>query len=260
MITITNLSKSFQLSRQQKKEMGNAQHGDTVHAVKNISLTCQPGRVFTLLGPNGAGKTTTLRMIATILKPTSGSIVVNGYDTVANGKEVRQNLGFLTGSTGLYDRLTPDETINYFGRLNGMDETTLQRRKKELFDLLGIHEFAHRRVGKFSTGMKQKVSIARTMIYDPQVVVFDEPTSGLDVIAAKSIIELIRQCKRDNKTVILSTHIMSEVNMLADDLAIIYRGDLIYNGLFTDFKQGMREATLEDEFIRMAQEHEPATI
>ena len=233
MITITNLSKSFQLSRQQKKEMGNAQHGDTVHAVKNISLTCQPGRVFTLLGPNGAGKTTTLRMIATILKPTSGSIVVNGYDTVANGKEVRQNLGFLT---------------------------TLQRRKKELFDLLGIHEFAHRRVGKFSTGMKQKVSIARTMIHDPQVVVFDEPTSGLDVIAAKSIIELIRQCKRDNKTVILSTHIMSEVNMLADDLAIIYRGDLIYNGLFTDFKQGMREATLEDEFIRMAQEHEPATI
>jgi len=141
-----------------------------------------------------------------------------------------------------------------------MDEVTLKRRKKELFDLLGINEFAHRRVGKFSTGMKQKVSIARTMIHDPQVVVFDEPTSGLDVIAAKSIIELIRQCKRENKTIILSTHIMSEVNMLADDLAIIYKGDLIYNGLFEDFKKGMRENTLEDEFIRMAQEHEPATI
>lgn len=98
------------------------------------------------------------------------------------------------------------------------------------------------------------------MIHDPQVVVFDEPTSGLDVIAAKSIIELIRQCKRENKTIILSTHIMSEVNMLADDLAIIYKGDLIYNGLFEDFKKGMREITLEDEFIRMAQEHEPATI
>ena len=140
-----------------------------------------------------------------------------------------------------------------------MDEKTLQDRKKYLFDLLGINEFADRRVGKFSTGMKQKVSIARTMIHDPQVVVFDEPTSGLDVIAAKSIIELIRQCKKDNKTVIFSTHIMSEVNMLADDLAIIYKGDLIYNGLFTDFKAGMRETTLEDEFIRIAQEHENVT-
>jgi len=256
MITITNLSKSFKLSRQQKKEMRNVPQGDIVHAVNNINLTCMPGRVFTLLGPNGAGKTTTLRLIATILKPTSGNIVVNGFDTVKNGMEVRKSLGFLTGSTGLYDRLTPDETINYFGRLNGMDESTLQRRKKELFDLLGVTEFAHRRVGKFSTGMKQKVSIVRTMIHDPQVVVFDEPTSGLDVIAAKSIIELIRQCKRDNKTIILSTHIMSEVNMLSDDLAIIHRGDLVYNGLFADFKNNMKESTLEDEFIRIALEHE----
>lgn len=256
MITITNLSKSFKLSRQQKKERGNLPQGDIVHAVNNISLNCLPGRVFTLLGPNGAGKTTTLRMIATILKPTSGNIVVNGFDTVTHGMDVRKSLGFLTGSTGLYDRLTPDETINYFGRLNGMDESTLQRRKKELFDLLGVTEFAHRRVGKFSTGMKQKVSIVRTMIHDPQVVVFDEPTSGLDVIAAKSIIELIRQCKRDNKTVILSTHIMSEVNMLSDDLAIIHRGDLVYNGLFADFKNNMQEDTLEDEFIRIALEHE----
>lgn len=259
MITITNLSKSFKLSKQQKKEMGNPQQGDTVHAVNNISLTCKPGRVFTLLGPNGAGKTTTLRMIATILKPTSGNIVVNGFDSVTHGMEVRKNLGFLTGSTGLYDRLTPDETINYFGRLNGMDETTLQRRKKELFGLLGITEFANRRVGKFSTGMKQKVSIVRTIIHDPQVIVFDEPTSGLDVIAAKNIIELIRQCKRDNKTVILSTHIMSEVNMLADDLAIIHRGDLVYNGLFEDFKNNMQESTLEDEFIRIALSHETVT-
>lgn len=256
MITITNLSKSFKLSRQQKKEMGKEHQGDIVHAVKDISFNCLPGRVFTLLGPNGAGKTTTLRMIATILKPTSGNIVVNGFDTVTHGSDVRKNLGFLTGSTGLYDRLTPDETINYFGRLNGMDESTLKRRKKELFDLLGITEYAHRRVGKFSTGMKQKVSIVRTMIHDPQVIVFDEPTSGLDVIAAKSIIELIRQCKRDNKTVILSTHIMSEVNMLSDDLAIIHRGDLVYNGLFNDFKSNMQESTLEDEFIRIALEHE----
>ncbi len=256
MIEILDLSKTFSLSRQQRKEMGTEFKGTTVDAVNHVSFACKPGRIFTLLGPNGAGKTTTLRMIATILKPSQGYIRVCGYDTVQQGVEVRKRLGFLTGSTGLYDRLTPDETINYFGRLNGMEEGNLQKRKKELFDLLGIHDFAHRRIGKFSTGMKQKVSIARTMIHDPEVVVFDEPTSGLDVIAAKSIIELIRDCKKQMKTVIFSTHIMSEVNMLADDLAIIHRGDLIYNGLYADFKREMRELTLEDEFIRIAQEHD----
>lgn len=256
MIEIKDLSKTFALSKQQKKEMGTEFKGTTVDAVKNVSFTCHPGRVFTLLGPNGAGKTTVLRMIATILKPTKGSITVGGFDTVADGMEVRKRLGFLTGSTGLYDRLTPDETINYFGRLNGMEDAIIQKRKKELFDLLGINDFAHRRVGKFSTGMKQKVSIARTMIHDPDVVVFDEPTSGLDVIAAKSIIELIRDCRKQGKTVILSTHIMSEVNMLADDFAIMHRGDLIYNGFFMDFKNGMQEKTLEDEFIRLAAEHD----
>lgn len=256
MIEVQHISKTFTLSKQQRKELGNTNTGSTVHAVRDVSFSCAPGRVFTLLGPNGAGKTTTLRMIATILKPSSGHIIVDGHDTVTHGTQVRRSLGFLTGSTGLYDRLTPNETVDYFGRLNGMDEKSIRERKKYLFDLLGIHSFADRRVGKFSTGMKQKVSIARTMIHDPQVVVFDEPTSGLDVIAAKSIIELIRQCKKDNKTVIFSTHIMSEVNMLADDLAIIHKGDLIYNGLFNDFKAGMRESTLEDEFIRIALEHE----
>lgn len=256
MIEINNLSKTFNLSRSQRKEMGAEFSGTAVHAVKNVSFSCKPGRIFTLLGPNGAGKTTTLRMIATILKPTGGTINVAGFDTIKQGVEVRKRLGFLTGSTGLYDRLTPHELINYFGRLNHMDKTILEKRKKELFEFLGIDEFAHRRIGKFSTGMKQKVSIARTMIHDPEVVVFDEPTSGLDVITAKSIIELIRNCKMQNKTVIFSTHIMSEVNMLADELAIIHKGDLIYNGLFSDFQKSMQEPTLEDEFIRIATQHE----
>jgi len=259
MIEISNLSKTFALSKAQRKEMGSDFKGKTVDAVKNISFNCQPGRVFTLLGPNGAGKTTTLRMIATILKPSAGNISVAGFDTVTHGIEVRRRLGFLTGSTGLYDRLTPHEVINYFGRLNNMEPAILEKRKNELFDLLGVHEFANRRIGKFSTGMKQKVSIVRTMIHDPEVVVFDEPTAGLDVITAKSIIELIRNCRAQQKTVIFSTHIMSEVNMLADDLAIIHKGDLVYNGLFTTFKSSMQEATLEDEFIRIATEHEMKT-
>lgn len=260
MIEIQNISKTFSLSKKQQKEMGSEWKGTTVDAVKEVSFSCKPGRIFTLLGPNGAGKTTTLRMIATILKPSAGTITVAGYDTVKAGVEVRKRLGFLTGATGLYDRLTPHETIDYFGRLNGMTEEKIRERKKDLFDLLGIHAFANRRVGKFSTGMKQKVSIARTMIHDPEIIVFDEPTSGLDVIAAKSIIELIRDCKQKGKTIIFSTHIMSEVNMLSDDLAIMHKGSLIYNGLFSEFREQMKEPTLEDEFIRLATEHENAAI
>jgi sodium transport system ATP-binding protein len=256
MIEIQNLEKTFSLTKKQRKELGKEFKNTTVTAVQNVSFTCKPGRIFTLLGPNGAGKTTTLRMIATILKPTSGNITVAGFNAVTQGVEVRKRLGFLTGATGLYDRLTPHETIDYFGKLNGMNSTTLQHRKNELFSLLGIHDFAHRRVGKFSTGMKQKVSIARTMIHDPEIIVFDEPTSGLDVIAAKGIIDLIRNCKKQGKTIIFSTHIMSEVNMLSDDLAIMHRGGLIYNGLFSEFKEQMREATLEDEFIRLASEYD----
>lgn len=256
MIEIHNISKRFELSKKQLKEMGDAASGPVLHAVENVSFNCSPGRIFTLLGPNGAGKTTTLRMIATILKPSSGSILVAGHDVVKEGTEVRKKLGFLTGSTGLYDRLTPHEMINYFGQLNQMDTVTLNRRKDELFTLLGIHEFANRRIGRFSTGMKQKVSIARTMIHDPEVVVFDEPTSGLDVIAAKSIIDLIRNCKLQRKTVIFSTHIMSEVNMLSDDLAIIHKGRLIYNNTYEQFKAGMQAQSLEDEFIRIATEAE----
>lgn len=260
MIEIQNISKTFSLSKKQQKEMGSEWKGNTVDAVKEVSFNCKPGRIFTLLGPNGAGKTTTLRMIATILKPSMGTITVGGYDTVKNGVEVRKRLGFLTGATGLYDRLTPHETIDYFGRLNGMTEEKIRQRKKDLFDLLGIHAFANRRVGKFSTGMKQKVSIARTMIHDPEIIVFDEPTSGLDVIAAKSIIELIRDCKQKGKTIIFSTHIMSEVNMLSDDLAIMHKGSLIYNGLFSEFREQMKEPTLEDEFIRLATEYENAAV
>ncbi|HAE34239.1 MAG TPA: ABC transporter ATP-binding protein [Bacteroidetes bacterium] len=259
MIEVRNLSKTFRLTKKQMKESGHS--GDPeVLAVQDVSFRCLPGRIFTLLGPNGAGKTTTLRMIATILKPTEGHITVAGFDTVHQGAEVRARLGFLTGSTGLYDKLSPNELIDYFGRLNNMDEQTIARRKDELFTLLGIHEFANRRIGRFSTGMKQKVSIARTMIHDPEVIVFDEPTSGLDVIAAKGIIDLIRNSKLQQKTVILSTHIMSEVNMLSDDLAIIHKGRMIYNNTYEQFQAGMQAATLEDEFIRLATASETATL
>lgn len=249
MINVEKLCKQFKLSRKQKQEMGSS--AKTVMAVSDVCFSCKPGRVFTLLGPNGAGKTTTLRMLATMLKPTSGTITIAGYDTVKEPEKVRGKIGFLTASTALYERLTPNEIIKYYADLHGMESAKFKKRKEELFGLLGIHEFAGRRIGKLSTGMKQKVSIARTMIHDPEVVIFDEPTLGLDVITARSIMQLIRNCKEDGKTVIFSTHIMGEVSLLSDDLALIHRGTLLYNDTYENFTRQMKSRTLEDEFIRI---------
>ena len=254
MVTVENLTKIFKLSRQQKREMGEEFTGDTVDAVRDISFTCQPGRVFALLGPNGAGKTTTLRLIATMLKPTSGSISVAGFDTVKQSQDVRTNLGFLTGNTGLYDRLTPNEMVKYFSDLHGLDANTYQTQKDHLFNLLDMNEFANRRIGKLSTGMRQKVSIVRTIIHDPDVIVFDEPTNGLDVVTSRNIVRLIRDCKEAGKTVIFSTHRMGEVSLLSDDLAIVHKGTLCYNGTFEDFQNQMQTPSLEDEFIRLVEE------
>ncbi|UCH95906.1 MAG: ATP-binding cassette domain-containing protein [Candidatus Aminicenantes bacterium] len=251
MIVVEHLNKRFKLSREQKKELENKDAANTIMAVSDVSFTCQPGRVFTLLGPNGAGKTTTLRILATMLKPTSGTARIAGFDTVKEPEKVRGKIGFLTGSTALYQRLTPNEIVKYYADLHGMDKEKFTKRKKELFKLLGIDEFANRRIGKLSSGMKQKTSIARTMIHDPEVVIFDEPTVGLDVITARNIIELIRNCREEGKTVIFSTHIMGEVSLLSDDLAIIHKGKLLFNDTFEKFFQQMKSKTIEDEFIRI---------
>lgn len=253
MIVVTNLTKTFKLTRQQKREMGKTFTDSTIDALKKVSFTCQPGRIFTLLGPNGAGKTTALRIIATLLKPTSGTVKVCGYDIGEKPQEVRKRLGLFTGTTGLYDRLTPNEVVKYYADLHEMDQTVFLRRREELFSLFGIHEFANRRIGKLSSGMKQKVSIVRTIIHDPEVIVFDEPTAGLDVIASRHIMQLIRDCKMAGKTIIFSTHRMGEVSLLSDDLAIIHKGKLLFNGEYKEFLSQMKTKSVEDEFIRLVE-------
>ncbi len=250
MIKIKNLTKSFTTKTRKgfKKEIV------TVNAVNEVSFECKPGRIFSLLGPNGAGKTTALRMIAGIISPTSGTAIVDNIDISQGNDEVKKRIGFLTGSTGLYERLNPDETIDFFGKLYRIPPSKLNERKEYLFEKLGINEFRKKRVGQMSTGMKQKVSIARTLIHDPEVLIFDEPTSGLDVITADSIIDLIRESKENNKTVIFSSHIMSEVDLLCDDLAIINKGSIIYNDTFESFKNEMKAKNLTQEFINRVKE------
>ncbi len=249
MIEVANLSKSFVLNRQQRKEL-NTNDSEAI-AVQDVSFICQPGRIFSLLGPNGAGKTTIMRMLSTIFKPTSGIIILNGIDAVKNPIEARKQVGFLTGSTGLYARLTPNELVDYFGNLYGVEKDEIQKRKQYYFDLLDMNEFKDKRIGKLSTGMKQKVSITRTMIHNPDIVVFDEPTSGLDVITAENIIKLIRNCKNEGKTVIFSSHIMSEVDLLCDDLAIIHKGKLVYSDTMENFRLNMQTPNLTSEFIKV---------
>jgi sodium transport system ATP-binding protein len=265
MIEVRNLSKTYTLSRQQKKEMGPQFTGDTIDAVDDVSFTCEPGRVYGLLGPNGAGKTTTLRTIATMLAPTEGTVTVKGMDVTEQPQAVCEHIGFLTGSTGLYDRLTATELVRYYADLHGVSEADFQARRDRLFDLLDMNDFADRRIGKFSTGMRQKVSIARTMIHDPEVIVFDEATAGLDVIAARSIMRLVRESRDEGKTVLFSTHRMDEVNMLADDLGLLHEGELLYDGTYDTFVDEMQADTFEDEFIRRieaadgtVQAHEPS--
>lgn len=222
----------------------------TIRAVAGISFECRESEVFGLLGANGAGKTTTLRMLSTIISPTSGTARVLGNDIVKNPAGVRRSMGFYSASTALYPRLTARETIEFFARINQYPAGRVAERVDDLISRFGITEYAGVRVEKLSTGMKQKVSIARTVAHNPRIVIFDEPTIGLDVLNAIEVQKAIQDLRNDGRTIIFSTHIMSEAEKLCDRIAIIHRGSI----LACDTLAGLREATglhyLEDIFLR----------
>jgi len=226
-----------------------------IRAVEGVSFRCLPGQIYGLLGANGAGKTTTLRMLATILEPTDGTAIVAGYDIVEQPEKVRANVGFLSTATALYPRLTAQEMVEYFGRLNGLDEATLKRRIDEIFCRLDMDGFRDRRCDKLSTGMQQKVSIARTLVHDPPVMIFDEPTVALDVMTARTIVEFIRECRNRGKTVIFSTHVMSEVEKLCDNIGIIHDGKLLAEGSLRELRAKYGEQDLEEIFVKVVGPH-----
>jgi sodium transport system ATP-binding protein len=239
MITTSNLTKIFQ-----DKKRGE------IRAVDSVNMECKAGRVFGLLGLNGAGKTTLMRLLSTSLKPTSGTAQVAGYDIVAQPEKVKSKIGFLSSDTGLYHRLTAEETVSYFGRLNGMDEDKLETRVGEIFDRFGMNEFRNRRVDKLSTGMKQKVSIARTFVNDPEVLILDEPTVGLDVVTSRNIIQFVRESKQANKCILFSTHVMWEAQKLCDDIAIIHRGKILEVGTLDQLRAKTSLNDLDDIFVK----------
>jgi sodium transport system ATP-binding protein len=202
-----------------------------VAALEDVSFDVRPGEIFGLLGPNGAGKTTCLRILSTVLKPSDGIATIAGYDVRTQAANVRAQIGFMSGNTGVYDRMTAWELVEYFGRLYGMEEPLLSKRQNEIFTTLQMHEFRDVLGSKMSTGMKQKVSIARTIIHNPPVLIFDEPTSGLDVLVARAVLKAIASLRDQGKCVIYSTHIMREVEKICDRVAIIHKGRILDAGV-----------------------------
>ncbi len=220
-----------------------------IWAVDGIDFECRFGEIFGLLGANGAGKTTTLRMLSTVLRPTGGRILVLGRELRKHPLAVRQNMGFYSATTALYPRLSVRETLEFFARINGYRRDRVGRRLAYLIERFGLQDYADARIEALSTGMKQKVSLARTLAHDPPILIFDEPTVGLDVLAAQDLLEVVEELRADGKTILYSTHIMSEAERICDRIAILHRGRI----LACDALAGLREQSgkhyLEDIFL-----------
>lgn len=241
MISVTGINKSFEGGR----------GGKPVVAVDDLSFTVDKGEVFGLLGPNGAGKTTTLRILATLLQADSGSASIAGHDVTKEPEKVRSMIGVVNGGMGLYDRLSGREILHYFGNLYGMERSAIEDRIGVLDELLQLGDTLHRRAGGFSTGMAQKIVIARAVIHDPQVIFFDEATSGLDVVARRSVLDFVRSYPSSGRAVVYSTHVMSEVEELCDRACIIYSGRKIADGTITELIETGEGKSLEDAFFRL---------
>jgi sodium transport system ATP-binding protein len=245
MIHVRELSKSY----------SDLRRGECV-ALAGLSFDALPGQVYGLLGPNGAGKTTALRILSTVLRPTSGAATVSGYDVVTQPAHVRRVIGFVSSNTAVYDRMTAWEMVEYFGRLHGLTRDALRERMEEVFDRLKMRDFRDVLGAKMSTGMKQKVSIGRALVHDPPVLIFDEATAGLDVLVARALLKTVAELRDHGKCIVFSTHIMREVERLCDRIAIVHRGHLLTEGTQDELADRHGERDMEELFFRLISEHE----
>lgn len=229
-------------------------------ALGGISFDVMPGQVFGLLGPNGAGKTTALRILSTVLKPTSGLALINGFDVVRQPEQIRRQIGFVSLNTAIYDRMTAWEMVFLFGRLNGISSESLHVRMDDLFERFQMNDFRQVLGGRMSTGMKQKVSIARALVHDPPVLIFDEAAAGLDILAAREVFRTIELLRDQGKCIIYSSHIMSEVRRLCDEVAIMNRGKILRQAPLTELLAGANGRDLEDIFFDLVAESEEESM
>ena len=247
MIEVRDLTKSY----------ADLRRGQFV-ALAGVSFTARPGEIYGLLGPNGAGKTTILRILSTVLRPTSGTALVGGYNVLTQPALVRHKIGFVSTNTAVYDRMTAWEMVEYFGRLYGLAEEPLRQRMEDIFTKLSMHEIRDVLGAKMSTGMKQKVSIARAIVHDPPVLIFDEATAGLDVLVARALLKTVAQLRDAGKCILFSTHIMREAERLCDRLAIVHRGHILAEGSLNGLRDRCGENDLEELFFRLISDHEEA--
>ena len=257
MIEVNALAKRFRMRTGRKGDLQRhkdaREQGDWFHAVRDVSFRCKAGEVLGLLGSNGAGKTTTLRILSTALRADSGSAVIAGVDVGRDPIEARRALGFLSGTTGLYGRLTARENVEYFGRLHGVKEQRLKQRCDELFERLGMHEYAHKRADALSTGMRQKCSIARAVVHEPKVIILDEPTTGLDVMSAKILLDFMAEYKANGVPLIFSTHHLHEVEKLCTSVCVIEAGRTAFSGTPEELRRHGASDNLYDGFVSVVQ-------
>jgi sodium transport system ATP-binding protein len=244
MICVRNLAKHYADLRRGK-----------LVALEGVTFDARPGQIYGLLGPNGAGKTTALRILSTLLQPTAGTASINGYDVVTQPSMVRRQIGFMSANTAVYDRMTAWEMVQHFGRLYGIPDDELNRRMEHLFDRLKMNDIRDLLGAKMSTGMKQKVSVARAIVHDPPVLIFDEATSGLDVLVARALLETVAELRDHGKCILFSTHIMREAEKLCDRLAIIHRGHILAEGELGTLREQYHEQDLEELFFQLISRH-----
>ncbi len=245
-LTVKNIYKSFKLNKKQMKER--KVNEPFLIAVDDLSFNLYKGEIYGLLGPNGAGKTTTLRMLATLISPTKGSIYFLDKDYKNENEYIRSKIGFLTSELKLDDFFTPDYTFDFFASLYSLDKQETKNRKELLFNRFGINEFANTKISELSTGMKQKVSLAISLVHDPDLIIFDEPTNCLDIITSKIVEDYLLELKKEGKTLIISTHIFSLVEKLCDRIGIIIDGKMVIEGLKDEICQNK---SLEDVFFNL---------
>jgi sodium transport system ATP-binding protein len=247
MIHVRNLTKQY----------ADLKRGQIV-ALDGVSFDAMPGAIYGLLGPNGAGKTTVLRILSTILRPSSGTASVNGYEVLTQASLVRHQIGFVSSNTAVYDRMTAWEMVEYFGRLFGLPQEALRERMEEIFSRLQMNDFRDVLGAKMSTGMKQKVSIARAIVHDPPVLIFDEATAGLDVLVARALLNTVIELREQGKCIVLSTHIMREAEKLCDRIAIMHRGHILAEGTLAELYDEHEQDDLEELFFRLIHDHDQA--
>ena len=227
-------------------------------ALGGISFRAEPGQIYGLLGPNGAGKTTALRILSTVLRPTGGTATINGFDVVTQPAQVRRQIGFMSANTAVYDRMTGWEMVEYFGRLHDIAKEELAHRMEALFHRLKMNDTRDVLGAKMSTGMKQKVSVARAVVHDPPVLIFDEATAGLDVLVARALLNTVAELRDHGKCILFSTHIMREAERLCDRIAILHRGQVLAEGTLEELRDRHHQRDLEELFFQLISHHDEA--